>query len=507
MSVEKFISEIEELIRGNEDSAAAAQLSRLKPKQIQRRYRAKLANLARRSGLATKSLEILKPVVIEHNHLLESASHEERAEYAQSLYRLGATFEAMRIFKTIDPKIYPKVLLYRSFVDFSQWNYSEAIPNLQEYLSLIDPKSYEGIVANLNLTAALLTDKRIDEAATALAFLEKEKIEANFPRLFANWLELSAQLAIERRNFELARAFLQKGLSTQDATDNMYSLFIKKWECVSNLTNNGPSLSAIANLNEVRDLARKLSHWETLRDCDFIEGRFTKNTPQLTHLFYGTPYPKYRERIQLELPASWKPTETYVRNLVGTPDTPIIRLLPTSDRIFGLKRDSKPIQLLSILNADFYKPLNVGNLFQSLFPEQHFDPDSSANRVHQVLFRLRIWLEEQKLPLMLTELNSTYKLIGTAPVAIEVPLHFESPQAGTFALAQLRQHFQNKEFKAKEASAQLGLEKTASVRLLNEAIDRGELQRLHQGPQTRYRFVKRHDQSQKVEAENKQHHI
>ncbi len=486
--METLIKQLEDLIRMNSDSEATKILLGLKPKQIPSRHRTKLANLARRGGLATKSLEILRPNVIDGSHILASSTDEERAEYAQSLYRIGASSEALRFFDSININSFPKVLLYRSFVYFSQWNYGDAIPLLQRYLGFTDPDSYDALVANLNLAAALTAEKRVDEAKSALERLRTKDIEKKYPRLHSNWLELSAQLEIECRNFSKAKEYLAAGVGAHGAKDSIYLLFLKKWECVSLLTREGVTAPALAALRAVKQQATNFQHWETLRDCELIEARFTENFDLLKHLFFGTPYLKFKERVLRETGANWDPGQTYVRIFLGERSEPLIRLLPSVDRVLGLKSSSLLIRLLSVLNSDFYRPLTVGNLFQSLFPDHHFDPNSSVNRIYQDLFRLRVWLEKEKIPLNIVVDSGSYYLRATGPLAIEVPREPLLECSSEYAIQRLYQKFTNLEFKAREACEELGSEKTSTSRILYKAIESGLLEKLYQGPKTRYRF-------------------
>src|SRR5207302_175208 len=67
-------------------------------------------------------------------------------------------------------------------------------------------------------------------------------------------------------------------------------------------------------------------------------------------------------------------------------------------------------RMLQSLALDFYRPLQLAELHERLYPREYFNPFSSPDRVHQAARRLRRWLQENRIPLGISEELGQYRL-------------------------------------------------------------------------------------------------
>src|SRR5262249_16869388 len=140
----------------------------------------------------------------------------------------------------------------------------------------------------------------------------------------------------------------------------------------------------------------------------------------------GTPYEAFRSRVCAEL--DHHPEKSFY--LLGAEGTPCMDI--TTGKINGEDAlDSGRIghQLIEVLLRDFYRPVKLCEIFAQLFPDEHFDIFSSPNRVHQLLFRTRHWIEQRQLPFSITEEHGYYTLQRAEEFSFLIPYE-RRPVAG-----------------------------------------------------------------------------
>ncbi|MBX2993428.1 MAG: hypothetical protein KF681_01345 [Bdellovibrionaceae bacterium] len=472
----------EDKVRTGEDSWAVRELSRLDSAEIPRELRLGFANLCRRLSMINVGLKILAPVVLQSRDFRGLApSAAEKSEYAVLLQRTGAVPEALRLLESIDQRQWPQALLLQAFCHFNRWEYEASLPLLHRYLeSSLDP--YARLVGEVNLAAALIVVHRLEEAEDLLARTLQSTHDMGHHRLRGNCFELRNQIHLARGHFLKARADLTQSLEIFKGVGGLDSFFAFKWKAVlDSLESQEPSL-----LRPLMALANERRDWETAREAALFAQKAGFDRDGFHHLYFGTPFAGYRERIERYLgqrpsKADW---------ILGPEDAPRLDLETGHGNVNELKSGHKVHQVLAALLRDLYRPSSLGGLFNELFPGEHFNAYSSPDRIHQLLARTRRWIEQESLPFDLTEDAGHYRLQIRGDFAFRLSLHPQSPKTDQVRLIALREKLPaGQYFTSAEGSAVLGLSVSSFKRWAARALEAGSLQRAGQGSGTLYKVA------------------
>jgi hypothetical protein len=442
------------------------------------------------------ALRVLNPIVRPSARKQGNPTGEEKAEYAASLTRAGAVSEALTILETIDPTAVPTALLYESFALVTQWRYTETIPLLERYLASKGLSDYQRLVGQVNLAAAMVAERRHEDARPMLDALAEETRRLGLSLLHGNSLELSAQNAILAKRWRDAEAFLGRAEAALAKSGGLDELFVRKWRAVLSLLRDGGAI-AVAALEYVRGEALARRHWETTRECDLFLAIGCRDEKLALALYFGTPYPAYRARIQVELGGRLQLPETYEWDLAdprwGQPSvqhrktTQIDLLVRAGDKGNGFKAGQLLHRLLLFLSRDFYRPARVASIHAEVYPDEYFNPVSSPTRVHQIVKRLKQSLERAAVPIAIVEDQGTYRLRATTPCRLLLPGIAPKSRADAL-LDRLKARAGDREFSATEAAAWLSLSPRTTLRLLTAAVSSGACRRTGAASAVRYRF-------------------
>ena len=155
---------------------------------------------------------------------------------------------------------------------------------------------------------------------------------------------------------------------------------------------------AVGGIEETSDPLSQLGGRPRGGELISLKIQFEKN--RFSYLFYGTPFPAFRDRIVREL-GHLPDGDGFI---LGPPSTPRFDL--RDGKINGkvvLRPGGKIHQLIESLLRDFYQPLRMGGIFSALFPSEHFDISSSQDRVHQSIYLTRRWLAQHRIPVVIRE--------------------------------------------------------------------------------------------------------
>lgn len=483
------VHELEELVRSGNFREVQRHLSQLNLKGLPREEALPIANIARRVHQNRLALKILNPIVRSTNSLDSPASPAEMIEYAESLRRVGAVTEAIRIFQSIDRTMYPQTGFHLALCYFAQWKTKPIVPLLREYIQTFQAPSYALCVARVNLAAALISEEELDEAESLLRELQTETRKADYKLLYGNTLELNSQIEIlHRKNWQKASTILDEAESVLSQTVNSVDrLFIQKWRAVMDSFQAG---KATESLLRVRAQALEMCHWETVRSCDFFRAKINRDLQGLIYLYFGTPFNSFREMILKEpdvainLPSSylWQSSSFKTERIFDVGNA------SGDDGYLSLPPGQALHQLLILLTRDFYKPQPMVSLFAEIFPDEYFNPTSSANRIHQLTKRLREWLLENKIPVELKENGGSYSLHIVGSFAFQVPN--ETLPMGTEELElRLLKLSLPQTFSAKDAQTPLKASPAKVQRLLQWGVKNQKVAVVGSGPKTRYKMV------------------
>ncbi len=480
MQMEKLIANCEAFVRAGSPQKAAKLISKLNLARLHRQYRLKFANLCRRTGLISSGLQILTPVLFPKELEKADATAAEQAEYAVLLQRAGSVEEALEILNAISPEEIPEVLIYRCYCLFNKWEYRKAIPPLDQYLSL-ESAGYSTLVAQVNLCSALVECGDFDNANQKLIALETLARSSQALRLQGNCLEMLAQVCIHQGQLHQAESYLNDAASLLVSAGTHDELFIMKWRAILTALREGRT-EALATY---RLQAVERAESEAVRETDFFWLMVDFDSQKFEHLYFGTPFERYREKI--------------TRRLFREPKAAVYQFGRADQRYLDLRDgalsdgqdlslDSKILHLFRSLLTDFYRPRLIGNLFSDLFPKERFDIFSSPGRVRQLMYRARKWAKENNVPAEIVLINDRYRVDVNGDFAFRVPLGSPVASNRNHQIELLMQKFSQRDFTAAQAQSVLGVSRATCTRILQQAVETNRLGRFGASTNTVYTF-------------------
>lgn len=452
---------------------------------------AKLAAFCWRVGQPEKGLRLLQKKVRPKGKYVDKATPEEVAEYAQCLMRVGARDEGKKLLESLNPETVPKTLFYLAGYYVSGWDYPASIPLLEKYLKSKNLPAYQAIVGKVNLAAGYIWDGRKNTVMPLLRNLVHDCSMRNYRLLLARSLELTAEAFLSTNDWKNARLSLDEAEKRIGGTVGE-GLFIRKYQlAVDYLSTKGKAEKKA--LQKFRDEMTKARAWETVRDCDRLLALGEHDQALFEKVYFGTPYPKYRERFLHDFGKSPSPATNYLWNISGKKKAPVFEI---ELQRFAGKDLSEPLEgvlrtLFVTLASDFYRPLRLADLHFHVYPDSHFNYLSSPRAVHETVRRLRQWLSGQRIPLEIQEDQETYRLVATDPISIATSLDYRFVDRDETFLGQLRDQFGEKDFSVGDVETSLELPRRTIQRFLQEGIDAGNLSRAGKSSATRYRVLKK----------------
>lgn len=474
---QKWLEHAESLIRDGQGHRLAELFRKVVFAKVPRNERLMMADICRRGGLIQSGLRLLS-FVVNPDSTEGPATAKEIAGYAALLHKNSSLQEALKLLATVDTAKAPEALLYQAFCHFSKWDYAASLPILQAYRESCSTP-YARLVANVNLAAALIAVDRWEEA---LLQIENNLIDAgtlNAQRLAGNSLEMRAQCHLHARDYAKAIEDLEHAtqrLGTEITSDQ---LFILKWRAIVD--------AAIAEdprpIIKFRGQAVERRHFESVREADYYLLKTKFDEKLFFHLYFGTPFASYRGKILEAAPSGQSVPEAFS---LGSPSAKQSLNLHSGDSDGVFTPGDKIHQILAFLWRDFYQPTRLGALFAELFPDEHFNPWTSPNRIHQLLRRTRRELENHRLPVTISEVKGGYRVDAEPSLRLTVSRDHLSLDRDHSSLIQLKTALGDKHFSAKEASAILQKSGATVTRLLKRGIENGEVKKFGSGPSSRY---------------------
>ena len=449
---------------------------------VPRSWALPIAKLLRRSRMEQSGLKLLLPLV-RATGVAGQATDSEIIEYCQQLQVIGAGNEAQFRLSRIDEQKTPEVLLQRAAQYVSQWNYREAIPLIERYLSVahngIGSDVYQNTIVRVNLAAALVFVDDYDRAKRLIQELMEICSVNGWKRLLVNCYEFLVQMAYHQGHLELAQKTLEEALAVEVSDTTVDKLLLKKWSALIAAKISG----AFSELESVKQQAQAQQSWETLRDIEFQSLKIQPSQAKIDRLYYGTSHFEYREKIRAAFPAV---SDSYFIN--GRTQHCIDLENGQVDGQDALNPGKKVHQLLVALTCDFVRPIRIGTLFNQLYPHENFDPVASNNRVHQVISKARKQFEVLGIQGTIVEDENIYKIATHETWSIKKSMDVVRIDSTSVALRKLQQSFGGASFVTKDVIRILGLAPTSSFRLLKHLETEGVVEKIGQGKQTRFQL-------------------
>ncbi|MBX3020375.1 MAG: hypothetical protein KF799_01760 [Bdellovibrionales bacterium] len=481
LDFDRLLQVLDAHLRTGRADLCASALDRLPDTSFERAQLLPLAVICRRAGLFTRGLKLLSSLVRpDKKRWLEPASTREIAEYAALLTRNGSLNEALTLLEPLTSDQVPEVELFRAFAWMAKWDYERAVAALRRYMQ--EPlEDYASLVAQVNLSSALIATGQFSEALQIISPVVEITRKQRQVRLYANSLELRGQIHLFSGRWQQSEEDLEASSRQLERERTNDQLYAEKWRAILQAFRT----QDVEPIERFRPQAVQRGHWETVRDLDRHSLQIRFDEERFRYLIYGTPHHAFRERVVQRLGREL-PIGGFRYNGEGKPWLDLTTGEIHESGAVGLANPSA-LKVTAALLTDFYRPLRLGVLFAELFPNDHFDVFSSANRVHQTLSRARAWLKEHGLPFSVAAQNGEYRLQAQPIFAFEVPLH-RTP-AEDLIWNRLMRSFLGAEFGADEACRVLEISRPTYLRWAEKARAQGRLKKRFQGRGTRYRLA------------------
>ncbi len=487
----EFIRKLEDLTRSGQFSQVEFLLSSISYRSISRVQALALANLARRAQLGRLALRIISPFARPGSKWESQVSVDELLEYAIILLRNGARVQSHRILDRIDPQTRPTALLYRGHCFISEWNYKEAIPILENFTAHESVASYQRLVGNVNLASGYVNEEMLDKARSLLTKLKIQTKEENATLLYAHCCELLAQVEIRESRWAAADSEIEESRRIISMGGAKTLLQIEKWTSIMEAYKAG---RVTPRMNSLRETAMKAMHWESVRDIDFYRGCIGKDSDLLSRVYFGTPFPSYKDRV-LRLNRWYQPPKNWIYSAESTDVKKIKRTVDFEETTSVVAEGSSGVtrlitEVLKILLSDFYRPFDMVELFSLLYPNEYFIFPSSGNRARQAIFRFKEWVESNKHPLSLGKRGGDYFLEPERGVGVHVQALKASQTKTEARLESLRSRFEDELFSLNQVRECFNISFGSAQALLASAVAEGLIEKVGAGPKTKYRMVR-----------------
>jgi hypothetical protein len=422
---------------------------------------------------------------------VQEASQREMAEYGILLLRAGITRDAEQILARVDTSEAPEALQYRALVHMTKWEFSRAVPDLLAFVGSA-PNSALALNGKVNLASAYIESGRESEAVLLLNETIAIAKSTGYTRLHRNCLAFSAQLHIQLRHFDSARASIIQGESLREGEHTSGQWQFLKWKLILDALEG----QSFAPLVELKKRAEQNHSWDDVRLADLYSLHIRFDWSLFLHLYFGTPYEGFRQRLVSEFGRSTDRLVYYV----GDKKHPRFDL--RTGEIDGLvypdlAPGGKTHQLIEVLMRDFYQPMRTPEIYSELFPGERYDPDTAPNRVHAIISRARKALRANRIPIEIREVDGFYDIKITGKMSFLIHLKRQSFDGLELHFDRLRLVLADREeFRASEACEKLRLARQTVQRIINWALARRLIERRGSHKAVTYRWIP--DQNQQA---------
>lgn len=490
---EEMIPRLDRLIRAGKGAEVRETLTGIvnASVKIPAAHAADAARLAWRAALPDLGIRILNPRVRPTGKVPNDPTPKEKAEYAACLVKIGAVAESEQLLGDLDPAALPRVLLYQSFVQFARWDYQSAIPVLTRYLTTPNLTRYDRMVGKINLAAALIYEEHHRKAEYLVGEMLYETSLRRWKLALGKVFEMGAQNFVAQGKWAKAEEFLARAESTLAGTASLDLFFLRKLHAIARYLRSRGSAEATLGLRAIRSEAAELAHWETIRDCDRFIALGAKDAKLLQHVYFGTPFESFRDKLRGPLAALGPLPETYRWHLSEAAGKARELDLGTGALSTGgepLKVGQAPHRLLKTLASDFYRPFRTPSLFDETYPGEFYNPVSAPLRVRQIVKRLRQWLSQNGFPLRIDESGGSYRLAADKPCVLVVPQAKQRLTKYDLTLERLRGALPDRPFSKQQACETLAMPARSVLRVLEQAIAEEKIEKLGKSNATRYVF-------------------
>ncbi len=464
-------------IKDGQASKVRSLCRQLNHKKIARELLIEYAQVARRVGASDLIILWLRPIVRSEKILSQAPTESEKALYALGLLRLGAFREARQILSEIDPEKDPQMYFYRASLHINQWSYGKAIPDLKKYIKHPKVSSYSKLVGQLNLSAALVSTFKFEQAEQQISSLLKKLPQEKSSLLKGNLLEIRSQLLYEEGRYAEALDDLEKAAHLLNKADERSLLYVQKWRLIIQLKTHHDKKAVLTELENLKNRATEIGEWESVRDCDLHRALVLKDRDLILKVYWGSRFEAYKKRI-LNL---FGPLDTGSKFILKSHTDSNNRSAPTLDLV-----DSAPTPILKklffILTREFYQPLRITEILDEIYSNEFYHPLTSPAKLHRLIARGRQWMSKQGFPIDIKSYQNSFKLEFLAPCNLVLSKDLQSQKEQLLPQVTAQEFFS-----AKDWALEKQISERAARNQILKLVKLGQLEIQKRGPKTRYK--------------------
>jgi hypothetical protein len=285
---------------------------------------------------------------------------------------------------------------------------------------------------------------------------------------------MRGQICIRNNRLMEAAAILARAHDIAKKETGTTSLFIEKWKLIAELPlpTQQPKEPLIATFKKT---IRLQGHWETLRDFDYHVALMQKNGELLNYVYFGTPFLSFKQRISKNHPGQLRGHLLWGESKSGQPVSHTLDPLDCSMDIvpFGLIQH----RLLLVLLSDFYRPWTLHRIFDSLFPTEIYDADSSPKRIYGLIKKLQDSIKSLALPFELQSTIHGYRFRNKPGGAMIIYNDMSMDSHEKILYASLQEKYGMAEFTPQELAKTLSISSHKAYRWVNDLEAQGLAER------------------------------
>ena len=477
------MSKIEKLIRDGQLSLARSQLALIQTHKLSKAELVKVAELGRRVQDYLFSLRVLNKTIEDHREGLVGATSEAIEEYVRNLIKLGFYRESQGWIKDLQKTKSLASLDLKARLKMAQWDYVGAAYFMKSYVRRVDPNQYEFQVGLLNYCASLVASSQYSRAMESLDQLRSLSWNSRNRLIYANCNELLAQVYLGEEEFDQAIKCIDRAQRhIPDGSGGIWSFYGRKWRAIINLKKGGPDKDVMDEIRSLNIEAQKWGYFEDLRELQRVVAISEKDPHLLFDLYFKTQNRFYRKKLLDSIPwCSSIPDEYQIQ--IGEGD--VHGWMGSIDQL-GVGSD-KCNRLIYALFADCYRPLSIGEVFDSVYPNELFLPFHSQAKLYNVVTRLRK-LISQKAPLHVDWSNEGVRWTSQKRVYVKVPRRLIPPSQKTDFHRKLKSAFKGTRFSSQDVASKLQLSPRTAQRRLSEALKNKQVRSEGTGRVLKYRL-------------------
>ncbi len=488
-----------------------------------------IAQLCRRAGIYEEGLKVLSPIIHpEFNSKYNTASEQELLEYANLISHIGSIKESIEILDALDSTLNPKVLLHKAFICFSRWDYVGALTNLQDFTKIVDDNSFDSLVGKANLLMCKVYLLREGFETQNSGLIENQLIDfinlldqLNFNKLKLSMIEVLGQYFLSQRKFDLAKKYFEILLNESNLTQRE-KIFASKWYYINELEQSKTVQdNALKKLLTLKKNSMKVQNFETARDIDFHIGRIFKNEFLLNKVYFGTPFEQFKNRVERQLTQlNLRLADIFYFNSISNSN--LIYSNATIEYINYIDSESKNVnsmnrsstfvtpscykinnfdclshlekQTFKLLLQDFYADAKIGSLHAQLYPKEYFNPFSSPQKIHSLVYRLNKSLNTNFLKLSVKFKTSGYSLKVNKNYSFlienQLKSEFKSEKRIEVIISKIQSNFKSKNsFNRKDIETLFNVSARTANNYIGAVLNNGLAIKKGCGPAANYQMI------------------